>query len=57
MGGARLLFHTQFSTKMARVFSQMLKVHAWDDVGHYVIEDAPERVIEQMQKMLQGHRK
>ena len=26
------------------------EVHAWDDVGHYVMEDAPERVIEPMQK-------
>ena len=24
------------------------EVHAWDDVGHYVIEDVPERLVETM---------
>jgi pimeloyl-ACP methyl ester carboxylesterase len=27
-------------------------VHAWEDVGHYVMEDAPERVIEAMERFL-----
>ena len=27
-------------------------VHAWDDVGHYVIEDVPERLIQTMQEWL-----
>ena len=31
------------------------EVQAWEDVGHYVMEDAPERVIEQMQKFFQDH--
>ena len=27
-------------------------VHAWSDVGHYVMEDAPDRVIEQLRPFL-----
>ena len=29
------------------------EVHAWDDVGHYVIEDVPERLVETMTTWLQ----
>ena len=28
------------------------QVHAWDDVGHYVMEDAPDRVIPLVKEFL-----
>ena len=31
-------------------------VHAWDDVGHYVMEDAPKRVIEKMQGWMESRK-
>lgn len=37
-------FTPRFRERFQRVFPQA-RVHAWADVGHYVMEDAPERVI------------
>lgn len=31
------------------------QVEAWDDVGHYVMEDAPDRVVQRMERFLAEH--
>ncbi|MCP4804393.1 MAG: alpha/beta fold hydrolase [Proteobacteria bacterium] len=38
-------FTPEFRREWQRRFPSA-QVHAWDDVGHYVMEDAPERVVE-----------
>jgi len=44
-------FTPEFRAEWERRFPQAL-VHAWADVGHYVMEDAPERVIACMRQWL-----
>ena len=31
------------------------EVHAWPDVGHYVMEDAPDRLVEKLDDFLARH--
>lgn len=55
----RLLWGEQdwcFSPLFRREFEQRLphaSVRAWDDVGHYVMEDAPERVVSELESFLE----
>ena len=44
-------FTPNFRKEWERRFPQA-QVHAWKDVGHYVMEDAPERVIALMQQFM-----
>jgi cis-3-alkyl-4-acyloxetan-2-one decarboxylase len=44
-------FTPKFRAEWEKRFPQA-KVHAWEDVGHYVMEDAPDRVIEAMEEFL-----
>ena len=44
-----ILFHPQFRQEWMQRFQAR---HAWPDVGHYVMEDAPERVLEIPQALL-----
>lgn len=44
-------FTPRFRAEWQRRFPEA-EVHAWADVGHYVMEDAPERVIERMDAFL-----
>lgn len=43
-GDADFCFTPKFRATWQRLFPKA-EVHAWEDVGHYVMEDAPERVV------------
>ena len=44
-------FSPHFRKRWMELFPDA-SVHAWDDVGHYVMEDAPERVIPLVKEFL-----
>lgn len=46
-------FTPTFREEWQRRFPEA-QVQAWDDVGHYVLEDAPERVVGAMESFLEG---
>jgi haloalkane dehalogenase len=46
-------FTPKFRAEWERRFPDA-EVHAWKDIGHYVMEDAPERVLEHMDRFLEG---
>jgi haloalkane dehalogenase len=54
-GDADFCFTPKFRATWQRHFPHA-KVHAWADVGHYVMEDAPDRVLPLVEKFFQDHR-
>jgi haloalkane dehalogenase len=52
-GNDDFCFTPRFRDEWSRRFPDA-EVHAWDDIGHYVMEDAPERVLERIDQFLVG---
>jgi haloalkane dehalogenase len=50
-GNDDFCFTTAFRDEWARRFPQARLV-SWDDVGHYVMEDAPDRVVAELDRFL-----
>ena len=52
MGAKDFVFNKQFLNKWRQIFPDA-EVHLVPDAGHYVLEDAHERIIPWMQEFLQ----
>lgn len=52
-GDADFCFTPKFRRRWMELFPRAA-VHAWEDVGHYVLEDAPERALPLMASFLDG---